>query len=216
MNLKRRVFLPLIVLFSSIILYLFQIGLFKQASPLLWINAFVYLLLAWWFGREYDMLKVDSEQDFLTNLYNRKKVQPVFHKLTKRADMKSGKVVAFFIDLDNFKMINDRLDHRTGDLVLQEIAEDLQNVFGGEHEYVFRWGGDEFLVLLVMDNTSNIEMLKNLLLQKVYQHHHNFPIKVTISLGHAIYPDEGTHLHEILSVADQRMYQQKSPQPYSD
>lgn len=209
MSYQRKVIFPLIVIVCSAILYVLQMILSGHASSFFWIAAFFYALLAWGFGCHYDQLKKEAEQDVLTKVYNRRTVPDIFQRLTKLSEKQSQKVIAFFIDVDNFKMINDTYGHNMGDVLLQRISSVLQDTFR-EKGWVARWGGDEFLVLLLWDDASGIETMHNQLLQKLCHHYEDMPEKITLSVGYAIYPDEGKHLQQILSVADEKMFQQKN------
>ena len=84
--------------------------------------------------------------DPLTKCRNRRFFEEIIGKELKRHRRYNVPLSLLFVDINNFKAINDELGHDTGDRVLQEVAEFLmRNVRGAD--YVFRWGGDEFLVM---------------------------------------------------------------------
>ncbi|MCV6627260.1 MAG: EAL domain-containing protein [Cellvibrionaceae bacterium] len=154
--------------------------------------------------------------DSLTNLPNRLQlVERLEHEL-RRAQRHHYYGAVLFIDLDQFKTINDSLGHPVGDAVLKEMAARLSNSVRQE-DLVARQGGDEFVVILtVLDTEASVAALKaGEIAEKIRQrlsapfYYGEMELRVTCSVGVVIYPDQKASVHELLSFADTAMYQVK-------
>ncbi|WP_051620962.1 GGDEF domain-containing protein [Paenibacillus sp. UNC451MF] len=171
------------------------------------VSAF-YLFCGWWLGKQYDKIKYLSEKDLLTECYTRRFVMDKFPKLKSISDRKGQQLILFLIDVNNFKSINDQHDHAMGDRVLQLIANTLKSIFR-KSDYVVRWGGDEFLILLPCTDEARMQE------QQSYLHHELqalsglVPMTVTVSAGYAVYPNEGIGLDDLIKIADKKMYTNK-------
>ena len=161
--------------------------------------------------------------DSLTSLPNRCLFQDRLHQAIALAERYHRKTAILFLDLDNFKRINDTLGHRVGDLLLQGVADRLANSVrksdavarrnpDAANTTVARLGGDEFTVLLTEINELQdaarvaqrfIEMLSQ---QFVLDGHEVF---VTASVGIAVYPVDGVDVDTLLKNADTAMYHAK-------
>lgn len=153
-----------------------------------------------------------AHHDGLTGLLNRTAFMDRMALLMKRAERKGEMLALLFIDLDNFKRVNDSLGHLEGDQVLTTVSERLLGALRGS-DLVGRFGGDEFVVLLT-DLTSRADILVVLeaLLSVV-----EVPVKadgralsVTPSIGVAVYPDDGQQADELIQHADTAMYRAKA------
>lgn len=146
--------------------------------------------------------------DTLTGLYNRYYfLEYVSKQLSLNIDKKQ---YIAFIDLDAFKLINDRYGHMFGDNVLVNIGRIMKKVFDGH--IVARYGGDEFVVYFNLDTSlSRINELQNEFLRKLndFLDENVRLIKVSASIGIAEYPKNGSKIDELISFADQRMYIKK-------
>jgi len=96
-------------------------------------------------------LEQSAITDSLTGLYNRRYMQEVFPKLLGRSEREGSSIYAILLDLDNFKKINDTFGHMAGDQCLVAFA-DIMNQESRTSDYLFRLGGEEFLVLSVHNN----------------------------------------------------------------
>ena len=149
-----------------------------------------------------------ASQDFLTGLKNRQ-----FLRLAESAwiDKRGRPFSVFFIDLDNFKNINDSHGHSYGDVLLKQVAERLLSVFS-EEDLVCRQGGDEFIVLSRHCDEASISSLANKVLQAIatpyYVENYNFVLGA--SIGVACYPQDGKSFEALFSAADTAMYQAKN------
>lgn len=150
-------------------------------------------------------------QDPLTGLNNKRYMDMLFDKALLLATRPHQFVAVYYIDLDNFKPVNDQHGHQTGDKVLLEIANRLRRSVRST-DICARIGGDEFVVIATqLDQPEQIHKLAEKLLtilqqpvelgNKVYQ--------LGASIGVSICPAQGTSLAELLAHADQAMYQVK-------
>lgn len=130
----------------------------------------------------------------------------------------NGKLCAFIIvDLDNFKSINDYLGHMTGDMAIRDAAKKLSLVFS-EKDYIGRFGGDEFCVLMrfseYFTKDSVIKVLKEKgeslcnILQEDY-FNEDSTVCVSASIGMAVYPYDGLSYEELFACADSALYDVK-------
>ncbi len=116
-----------------------------------------------------------------------------------------------FLDLDNFKQVNDTLGHQVGDQVLQEVARILKQSVKPE-DLIGRYGGDEFVIVFKqVRNLKVLEELSHKILSAVValDYHTQDGIELSCSLGAALAPQDGTDLHQLLYIADQRLYSAK-------
>lgn len=153
-----------------------------------------------------------AHHDGLTGLLNRGAFMERMALALKRAEHRSEMLALLFIDLDNFKRVNDSLGHLEGDQVLTTVSERLVGALRGS-DIVGRFGGDEFIVLLSdLDSRADIVVVLEALLSVV-----EVPVKadgralsVTPSIGVAVYPDDGRHADELIQHADTAMYRAKA------
>jgi diguanylate cyclase (GGDEF)-like protein/PAS domain S-box-containing protein len=112
-------------------------------------------------------------------------------------------VALFFVDLDGFKEVNDRLGHRAGDQLLIEVAAALQAAVRAE-DAVGRFGGDEFLVLAAVRDVAGAQALALHMLAAVRKACTSSPISA--SIGYALAPHDAQHPMKLLQLADDAMY----------
>jgi diguanylate cyclase (GGDEF)-like protein/PAS domain S-box-containing protein len=149
--------------------------------------------------------------DSLTQLPNRPMVLSRLEHALAAAQRQHHRVGVLFIDLDNFKTINDSLGHNAGDVLLQAVAQRLQQRTRRD-DTLGRLGGDEFiLVLETLRDGSDAAAVAQELLRLLST---PFPIGthevyVQASIGISLYPDDGTEVEELLRDADAAMYQAK-------
>jgi diguanylate cyclase (GGDEF)-like protein/PAS domain S-box-containing protein len=148
--------------------------------------------------------------DQLTGLANRLKLEKELKKSIFHAKKKKNYIAVLFIDIDNFKKINDTFGHDTGDLLLQDVALKLERSVRRE-DVVARLGGDEFIIILnnLYTNpfTSSSRIVNKLmkLIEKPI-HIKKRKLHITLSIGISIYPDNGTTSFTLFKNADIAMY----------
>ncbi len=150
-------------------------------------------------------------QDFLTGLHNRRAFEETFKRMIKLFHSKKIKFTLLLIDIDKFKQINDTYGHGTGDLVLKRVAN-LICLNVTEKDFVFRYGGDEFVVILPdisKDQASFItKRLHDEFCHSGYSVNENQIIQISVSVGVAEYSSEFS-LEQLLQEADKEMYRNK-------
>ncbi|HEX2527630.1 MAG TPA: diguanylate cyclase [Geminicoccus sp.] len=152
-----------------------------------------------------------ATRDRLTGLANRWLLEDRLKCAIGRARRSAQAGALYFFDLDNFKAVNDQLGHEAGDHLLQAFGQRMLRSMR-ESDTVARLGGDEFVV--VMDkvvNRGNGERIRTRL-QRLLGLPYELPgrqTQVTVSVGLALFPDEGSDLETLLRVADQAMYRDK-------
>ncbi|MBC7698306.1 MAG: EAL domain-containing protein [Bacteroidia bacterium] len=149
--------------------------------------------------------------DHLTNLPNRHLLQNRLEQAKERADRSQLPIGVLFIDLDNFKKVNDQSGHSVGDKLLIEVAKRI-SVCIRSGDTTARFGGDEFIV--VMSDLKEIFSLENSCQKILSEIEKPFSINgdlfyISASIGVTIYPDDSHNLEELLSYADQAMYEAK-------
>lgn len=156
-------------------------------------------------------LKIDATYDYLTKLFNVRSFEERSSQVLKHCDRNSVKAALLFIDLNDFKEVNDQYGHKTGDLVLIAVGHALKESVRDE-DICARVGGDEFVVLL--NQVSGIEQAKKLadiIFEKLRKPITINEDEITIgaSIGIAIYPQNGECLEELIIYADESMYKHK-------
>jgi len=154
--------------------------------------------------------------DTLTGLANRNELLKQLDHEIDRVHRNNVHSALLYIDLDNFKNINDSLGHPTGDLVLIEIAQRLQIEIRGE-DTLARLGGDEFVVILTGLSSNSLEALNqarkvtkklnDFIAQDIFVEHMTF--NLTASIGISMFSAGADSSHELLRFADTAMYEAK-------
>lgn len=164
-------------------------------------------------AQKYSEAKEMAFIDSLTNLYNSKYLDTVLDKEIKRADRLMMPVTVLFMDLDNFKLINDKNDHLVGSKVLIEIGKILLKCVR-EVDTVIRYGGDEYVIILVdadYDVASRVaERIRGTIENHRFLEEDELALKVTASIGVATYPVHTKDKKELLKAADKAMYRAKN------
>jgi diguanylate cyclase (GGDEF)-like protein len=163
-------------------------------------------------AQKYTEAKEMAFIDSLTGLYNSKYLEAALDKELKRADRLLTPVTILFLDLDNFKKINDLNDHLVGSKTLVETGKIL-NKCVREVDTVIRYGGDEFVVIL-LDADYNVayriaERIRSTIENHRFLADENLDVRVTASIGIATYPVHTKDKKELLKIADRAMYRAK-------
>ena len=145
--------------------------------------------------------------DYLTGLPNRYHFQYHLEKVLATASANEYSVAILFIDIDNFKGINDSLGHSMGDEFIIQLADKMKKCLGKD-DFISRQGGDEFLLLLEdvekVEIEDRIDSLFKTLRQPFYLNGHE--LFITPSVGIAIYPNNGKDSDTLIKSADMAMY----------
>ncbi len=152
-----------------------------------------------------------SHHDALTGFANRTLAKERAQQVIEQAKQKENKAAILFIDLDEFKTVNDSLGHSAGDAMLKMVAMRLQECIR-VNDTISREGGDEFLIILSdINEKSEVERVANKLLQVFKQSFNvnNNMIATSASIGIALYPDDGKNFEQLFQSADAAMYKAK-------
>jgi len=145
-----------------------------------------------------------SFNDQLTGLYNRRYFINEIERLNNSRVLPVSLIMG---DLDNLKIINDKLGHKKGDDYLKIAAQLIEAAVRSE-DIVARYGGDEFCVILPDTSLKTSRRIKERITNKFqkYNEHNSLPLPLNISLGCAVKENEAENLHDIFSEADKNMY----------
>lgn len=161
--------------------------------------------------QEIARLKHLANHDSLTCLPNRSLLLDRLHQVQAYAVRREQQFAVVIIDVDHFKAINDTLGHAAGDVVLQTVAARLTSCVRAE-DTVARWGGDEFVLLLVdIDSDAAVARVLD---KVVAAFRHPLPIEeykvqISVSMGVCLYSQAGEEAQTLLKRADTAMYQAK-------
>jgi diguanylate cyclase (GGDEF)-like protein len=166
-------------------------------------------------------LEEDASTDGKTGLLNAAAWHIAADRLVRRMERFDGNVTVLLLDLDNFKQVNDRHGHLVGDQVLVAVAEAIEGAVRDD-DLVGRFGGEEFVVLLPAPDgdpgRSGAEVAANRIRRRVEALTISVPTaegdvsvgELSVSIGGATSPADGTELAELLKVADEAMYAAKN------
>jgi len=152
-----------------------------------------------------------AQHDFLTGLPNRALLSDRIAQAIGRAKRHGTHLAVLYLDLDNFKHINDSLGHTTGDNLLQSVAQRLTDCVRGS-DTVSRQGGDEFVVLVADEHDAeNAALTAEKILASLALVHSidQQELYVTTSIGISVYPADGLDAETLIKNADTAMYQAK-------
>ena len=153
-----------------------------------------------------DKLKQLVVRDQLTGVYNRNILKEMYDAVTGGLLFDSGlDISTLLIDIDFFKKVNDQYGHESGDKVIVHIADTLRSNVRAT-DYVIRWGGEEFLIIMPGCPAEQATRIAEMLRTKVEQSDSGI-CKTTISVGVAMY--SGGDYHDTIKNADEAMYQAK-------
>ncbi len=149
--------------------------------------------------------------DRLTGLPNRFLLDEELRHRIKEAERYHHRLAILFIDIDNFKVVNDSLGHEQGDVLLRSVTNRMTSQLR-EFEMLARFGGDEFVLLLPrITDTQEVATVAEKVIEafSLPFHLHGRELFITSSIGVALYPDDGKDKVELLKNADMAMYQAK-------
>ena len=173
---------------------------------LIWPLCSISMLLLY-INRSRDEISIDA----LTGLNNRGSLDKFM--LERIHDESDERLTLLLMDVDKFKLINDNLGHDMGDVALREVSEIIRQTFSSGNNFISRYGGDEFVVIIPqIDDPRMIDGFMNGLRNNVdtFNKSQTFPMPLSISCGMAFYPKDGIHSPEdLLKAADAQMYEEK-------
>lgn len=148
--------------------------------------------------------------DYLTGIFNREKCESDLSELLKKSISEGEKGALIYLDLDDFKQVNDRLGHQYGDVLLQDIAgavKDIPQIAGS----CYRMGGDEFVIIIRPDVYKDTGMILEKISELFAKPWDLLGVSYycTMSMGIVTFPDEGISSSDILGKADYAMYEAK-------
>jgi len=160
---------------------------------------------------EKEKFRQKSIIDPLTGLYNKEYLINAFSQIASRLRRNGKKAVIAFIDLDQFKEINDSLGHEYGDMLIKEVAKRIKkNV--RKSDIVSRFGGDEFVLILdEVEKPENIIGLIQRLLESINEKIvlNGKSLSTTASIGLSVFPDDSEDINKLITYADTAMYEAK-------
>ena len=152
-----------------------------------------------------------AERDSLTGLFNRHRFNEELGRMLADAQRNGTRLALLFFDLDEFKYINDTFGHRAGDAMLIRVAGDVSTQVR-RNEIISRLGGDEFAVLVPEVTDNMLPVLAERIVRSISTIKFEFEeqsLRLTTSLGMAVFPDHAESAEELIAHADTAMYQAK-------
>ena len=160
------------------------------------------------YSLQFGAAKSMSYMDTLTPLYNQRYLSIALDREVHRAERYERPFSVLFFDIDNFKQLNDRHGHLVGSNIITELGVFLHEMIR-ESDYGFRFGGDEFVIVLVETAAKKAEFVAERIRKKIEKRAFrvdNTDHYITVSVGVATCPDHGKTKEQILSLADKAMY----------
>ncbi len=160
-----------------------------------------------------ESLRLQSVQDPLTGLYNRRHMEIYIERESHRARRQKTVMGIIMLDVDHFKKVNDSYGHEAGDKVLKQIGDYLQKSVRIE-DMACRYGGEEFTVIIVDTSLDDIEKKMNTICRGIREQvavtFNDEILKVTVSAGAAAFPTHGNTVLGVLNIADSALYEAKN------
>lgn len=160
--------------------------------------------------KQNDKLKKDANFDPLTKLLNRRTFENYFNKHVKKFEEDKTKFSLIIIDIDDFKKVNDTYGHDAGDEVLKNISDLLRDNFRNSEE-IFRWGGEELVVLIPQNENISAKVadrFRNVISNNVIVFN-DIDIKVTVTIGVSGFKKNDS-INDLFERADAALYEGKN------
>lgn len=158
-----------------------------------------------------DQLIYLAERDALTGLFNRHRFNEELSRMIADAQRHESRIALLFFDLDDFKYINDTFGHRAGDAMLIRVAGEVAGQVR-RNEIFSRLGGDEFAILVPDISDEMLRVLADRITRSIAQVRFQYEgqsLRLTSSLGIAVFPDHADNAEDLIARADTAMYQAK-------
>ena len=153
------------------------------------------------------LIEKKAYQDGLTNLYNRHKFDELFEKELSRVKRYEHPLSMAILDIDHFKVFNDKYGHLKGDEILIKIANSLKPQLR-KTDIFARWGGEEFVILFIETTLENAVICSNNIRKNIESLENDLDTKVTVSFGVCEYKDNDT-LDTLFQRCDKALYRAK-------
>jgi diguanylate cyclase (GGDEF)-like protein len=164
-------------------------------------------------AERYNQAKERAFLDDVTELYNARYLLAAIEHEIRRAQRYGNELSVLFIDVDRFKLVNDRHGHLVGSRALRQLAQVLGQCVR-QVDTLARYGGDEFTVLLADTDESDglqvAERIRTTVAQTLFEADAGEPLRLSVSVGLASYPRHGRTWESLLDLADKAMYRAKS------
>jgi diguanylate cyclase (GGDEF)-like protein len=158
-------------------------------------------------------LHFQSVRDPLTSLYNRRYLDEFLLKQLHQSERMKCPLAVLMMDLDHFKRINDFYGHDAGDMALKELGKVLSGGIGAG-DLACRYGGEEFLLVLFNTDAESAKARAEILRDEVSHIHFKYGSQevgpIQVSIGIAVYPEDGLTNAELIETADKALYQAKN------
>jgi len=151
-----------------------------------------------------------AKHDSLTGISNRMHLYTQLEYVIAVAKREQSKFAVLFLDLDHFKNINDTLGHNIGDMLLKEVVNRVQPSIR-EEDLFARLGGDEFIIVLTNMNKEHLGFVLNKIMELLRKEFNidTYELKISSSIGVALYPEDGEDITTLMKNADIAMYKAK-------
>lgn len=180
-----------------------------RAAPALLLLILVFCIYVAWarksFSKVRTLFETQALKDSLTGLLNRQSFSERTARELRRADRNKAVLGVLLCDLDDFKKVNDTYGHPIGDEVLQHVAKAVLSATRGT-DIVFRWGGDEILVLLSPTERGGALTVAQRIREEVKAVTLAAEYPVDVSIGISLYPEHATDAEEMIRLADKALY----------
>jgi len=154
-----------------------------------------------------------SLTDEYTGLYNARYLHQILEELIENSGRRNCQFAVVFVDIDNFKTAVDLHGHLLGTKMLKELGQTITNHLS-EKDILVKYGGDEYIIILPDSNRRKAKKLSEKILSAIrettYLQSESRPVKVTASLGIAMYPEDAGTIKDLLILADKTMYRVKN------
>ena len=162
----------------------------------------------------YEKTVMRAHLDSLTELWNHGYFQFMFQSELEKAKATQNSLSLIMVDIDDFKIYNDTLGHQAGDKTLKELATLLKNQ-SRKMDYVCRYGGEEFTIILPNTDEKEgfliAERMRENIKKHVFMQEDTMPAKqLTVSVGLATFPKNGSTASELIGASDKALYQAKN------